>query len=89
MTSSRLIPPRAGAGRPGGREPTVGSAVVRFSAAVSAMAATTAISTPGSFHGRKRHDDDDGDGAGAEQQSERIDGALGHSLGGAGGRVDQ
>lgn len=55
MTSSRLIPPRAGDGRPRGREPTVGSAVVRSSAAVSAVAATTAIRTPGSFHGRKLH----------------------------------
>ena len=55
MTSSTLIPPRAGAGRPEGRAPTVGSAVVRFRTNVSAEAATTAISTPGSLHGRKRH----------------------------------
>ena len=55
MTSSMPMPPRAGAGRPWGRAPTVGSAVVRSRKAVSAVAATTASSTPGSFHGRKRH----------------------------------
>ena len=53
-TSSRVMPPRAGAGSPWGRAPTMGMASLRPRAAAAAMDAATASSTPGTFPGRNR-----------------------------------